>query len=179
MDFLFTRSGGFGTSRLDLGVFCAILIDIPHRFIGCSKCSPLESSFRRTRSGSKGGTDAKSVNGGPGLQEIKNLPLVEITTGNDARTRQASRIKLFSYIEAITEDVSTIQPYSSKGMAKGLLCSLGNLNGLITNDKFCLSRITHLHLDYCRLPDHTKQVLTVTAGYPSHKDVSSWEARAS
>src|SRR5436190_659282 len=48
-----------------------------------------------------------------------------------------------------------------------------DVNGLITNDKFCLSRTAHLHLGYCRLPDHMKQALAAPSGYPSHKDVSS------
>src|SRR6516225_6607457 len=52
-----------------------------------------------------------------------------------------------------------------------------DINGLITNDKFCLSRTTHLPLGYCRLPEHMKQALTATSGYPSHQDIASWEAR--
>src|SRR5258706_15798973 len=51
--------------------------------------------------------------------------------------------------------------------------SVIDINGLITNDKFCLSRITHVSLGYCRLPEPMKRVLTVTSGYASTKDVSS------
>ena len=48
-----------------------------------------------------------------------------------------------------------------------------DINGLITNDKFCLSRITHLHLGYCRLPDDRKQVLASLSSYPGGKEISS------
>src|SRR6266702_7134305 len=55
----------------------------------------------------------------------------------------------------------------------GFSIAVIGINGLITNDKFCLSRTAHLHLGYCRLPEHTKQALTATSGYPSHKDSAS------
>src|SRR5690348_13187178 len=47
------------------------------------------------------------------------------------------------------------------------------INGLITNDKFCLSRVTQLHLGYCRLPEHRKQVLACLSSYPCGKEISS------
>src|SRR5689334_10922269 len=66
---------------------------------------------------------------------------------------------------------------SSPGHLRVLHCDLSEnvigINGLITNDKFCLSRTAHLPLGYCRLPDHLKQVLSLTSGYASTQDVSS------
>jgi hypothetical protein len=44
------------------------------------------------------------------------------------------------------------------------------VNGVITNDKFCVSRITHLRLGYCRLPEDRKQLLAALSGYPSDKE---------
>src|SRR5512142_1531266 len=99
-DFLFPGPGGFSTSGLDGGMLCTIIIDIPHGFIGCTQCTTLESSLRRTRATTKRCANAKGINGSPGLQEFKNLPLVEIPTGYDAHILQIMRIQLCSDIEA-------------------------------------------------------------------------------
>src|SRR5260370_35918779 len=49
-----------------------------------------------------------------------------------------------------------------RGLGKPVI----GVNGVITNDKFCVSRITHLRLGYCRLPEDRKQLLAALSGYP-------------
>jgi hypothetical protein len=60
----------------------------------------------------------------------------------------------------------------------GFSIAVVDINGLITNDKFCLSRTTHLHLGYCRLPEPMKQILMAGSGYSSNKIVSSCQGGA-
>src|SRR5690242_5847661 len=127
--FFFSWPGGFGTSGFDLGKLIALLIDIPHHFIGGSKRSTSDAMLCRAGSRSQCSADAKGINGRTSLQQVQNLPLVQIPAGEDADICQTGGIQLGSYILTIAHDVSTIESNSREYVTKCLLRSQCHLNG--------------------------------------------------
>ncbi len=50
-------------------------------------------------------------------------------------------------------------------------------NGMITNDKFCMSRHVRLQLSHWRLAQRSQQDMTARLSYPSERDVSMLQHR--
>jgi hypothetical protein len=94
------------------------------------------------------GDDPFSAEKGPFGKAVKGLALVGRRLDGGAQ---------FSVVEIMQEKM---RPDHPSQFLKRLV------NGLITNDKFCLSRTVHLQLSWSRLPFHRHRIRTNAMKYP-------------
>ena len=121
VDLFLARPGSFGPGNFYLGVFCARIIYVPYFLVDGAKCPTGDALFDRTCSASQRCAYPKGVDSCSSLYKFANLPLVQVAAGQNAYIVQASPVKLFTDVVAISNKVTTIQSYSGKGMAQGFL----------------------------------------------------------
>src|SRR6266702_1029282 len=128
INFLLARPGRLGPGNFYLGIFCACLIYIPHLFIYSPQCPTGDTTLYRTSPTTQSCSHAKGIDLRTCFKQLSDFPFVQITACQDAHTMQTSLIKLLTDVDAVPNDIATIQAYCCQRMPPYLLRAQGNLD---------------------------------------------------
>src|SRR6266699_4993090 len=137
IDLFFPRPGRFDSSSFYFGAFVSSLINVPYFLVDPSERPSFDTSLCRADSTAQSGTHAKRVDGCSSIQEISDFPFVEVTASKDTHIGQSRLVKLFTHIDAVSNNITAIEAHGCERMSECFLRAQGDTNGYID----CLTRI--------------------------------------